>query len=654
MMKKILGLALATLLILPSTALAKAEPVQRSDAKLEEADVKEFTNQFFKQKEIQEQLVGAAVVVVKDGKVLLNQGYGYADVAAKKPFDADKTVFRLASVSKLLTSVGIMQLAEAGKVDLNKDIQGYLPHLQIPNKTGSPLTLKHLMTNTSGFDLGGSADPAKAYSLEEYVKATVPTVTRKPGEAYRYNNYGFSLLGYIIEQTSGSTFEEYMKKGLFEPLGMDNSNVLFNSEVKKAIATPYDITLKPAAQIPNIPDSGPEGGMFSTGSDMAKFLQAMVNYGQQGSKRILTKDSVLEMEKNSVTIHPDIPGSGYGLETIYPSSYNGYTVVEKGGDLPGFHSNLWLLPEEKTGIFIVFNSDKGNLRAPFFEQFMNRYFPGKGISPVIKTPKPTQEQLHPFEGLYRDLRMPGWTYNIKAGDGTLMVSDPRGEHVLRQSKDMLFYDEEGVPAGFKADKDGNMEYFSYNKEGSWSEKLPEPAKYSDVPEDHPYAKYIYELVQLGVIQQDQDTFKPEEPLARGKFIAQLFKFTDFPLSSTPSQFSDTKGHPYEAVIQTAVESGVVSGFSDGSFRPDEPVTREQAATIIWRLVKQNLMVEPVKAELSEDVSPWASEGVQFVVGLHLYGPDVATTNGTVQYRPKDMLLNQESAVLMGLLFQNLF
>ncbi|MNL84175.1 hypothetical protein D3C87_2120580 [compost metagenome] len=75
--------------------------------------------------------------------------------------------------------------------------------------------------------------------------------------------------------------------------------------------------------------------------------------------------------------------------------------------------------------------------------------------------------------------------------------------------------------------------------------------------------------------------------------------------------------------------------------------------MILRLVKLSIIVEPVKAELSEDVSPWASEGVQFVVGLHLYGPDVTVTNGTVHYRPKDMLLNQESAVLLGLLIQNL-
>jgi hypothetical protein len=303
---------------------------------------------------------------------------------------------------------------------------------------------------------------------------------------------------------------------------------------------------------------------------------------------------------------------------------------------------------------MVLNSDKGNLRSPFFEQFMDSFFPDEGTGPVIQTPAPAQEQLLPFEGLYRDLRLPAWSYRIKAVDGTLVVTDPLGEHVLRQSKEMLFYDEEGVPAGFKGDEDGNIAYFSYNKAGSWSEKLPEPDAFKDVPQDHPYAGYIYELVQLGMIEQDSDSFKPEEPVTRGRFIAQLFKFTDFPLSTSPVRFGDTQGHIYESAIQTAVEAGIVSGYPDGSFRPDEPVTREQAAAMIWKLVKLALNVEPVQSELSGDVSPWASEGVQFIVGLHLYGPDVTSTAAPVDYRPKDLLLNQEFALLMGLLVRNLF
>lgn len=196
-MKKIFGLALSVLLLMPSTALADTSSLQHAAVELNRTNLREFSDQFFAQKEVQEQMVGAAVVVVKDGEVVRNQGYGYADAAARKPFDADQTVFRLASVSKLLTSVGIMQLAEAGKVDLDKDVQAYLPHLQISNHTGSPLTIKHLMTHTPGFDLGRSTEPGKAYTLEEYVQAAVPAVTRKPGEAYSYNNYGFSLLGYL-------------------------------------------------------------------------------------------------------------------------------------------------------------------------------------------------------------------------------------------------------------------------------------------------------------------------------------------------------------------------------------------------------------------------------------------------------------------------
>ncbi|KWX87317.1 hypothetical protein AMQ83_13835 [Paenibacillus riograndensis] len=112
----------------------------------------------------------------------------------------------------------------------------------------------------------------------------------------------------------------------------------------------------------NAPDIAPQGGMISTGGDMAKFMRAMLHNGQAGDGRFLTEASVKAMEHTSVTIHPGIPGAGYAFETNYPKDYNGYTVVEKGGDLSGFHSNLWLMPGQNTGVFLALNSDKGNLR----------------------------------------------------------------------------------------------------------------------------------------------------------------------------------------------------------------------------------------------------------------------------------------------------
>ncbi|WP_391575023.1 serine hydrolase [Cohnella sp.] len=654
-MKKIILFILVAALLLPSSVIAADTKANPSTAKLDKADIEIFAKQFFQQKDIKDQLAGAVLVVVKDGQVLLNQGYGFADIASKKPVDPNKTLFRLASVSKLFTSVGIMQLAEEGKVDLDKDVQAYIPDLKIPNKTGFPLTLKHLMTHTSGFDVADTTDPdsSKPYTLQNFLKDTVPTVVRKPGEAFRYNNYAFTLQGYIIEKISGLPFQDYMTTKLFEPLGMSSSSFIFNDEVKKAIATPYDNTLQPELHITNVPDNAPQGGMFSTGADMVKFLLAMLNGGQSGKERILTEASVKAMEYKSVTIHPDVPGIGFALESTYPQFYNGYTVVEKGGDLQGFHSNLWLLPEENTGMFIALNSDKGNLRLPFFEQFMNRYFPKTGDGPTFVSPEPTKQQLLRFQGLYRHMRTPALRSDISAADGALIVEDAFGKHTLRQAGDLLFYDEEGIPAGFKLDADGNIVYFYYNLSDSWSEKLPEPSKFSDVPDDHPYAKYIYDLVQLGAIRGETASFEPTKPISRGQFIAQIMPLAGFQLSTRPSSFTDTKGSPYEAVIQTAFEFGIIQGQPDGTFGPEQPLTREQAATFIWRLAKVGLQAAPVHADLKGSVSSWASEGVQYVVGRHLFGPDVQPSTGPVDYRPKDSMLNQEAAALIYLLLQKL-
>ncbi|MBP1904683.1 CubicO group peptidase (beta-lactamase class C family) [Paenibacillus turicensis] len=657
-MKKLVILALSTILLTTSPLLAVGSESQ-IPVDLNKENVVKFSDNFFKQQEVKDQLAGAGVVIVKDNKIILNEGYGYADVENKTPFDAEKTIFRLASVSKFLTSIGVMQLAEKQQIDLDQDIGQYLPQLGIENTTGAPLTAKHLMTNTSGFDLGRSAVRGKTYTLEEYVKQTKPSVVLKPGEAYKYNNYGFALLGYLIEQRSGLSFEAYMLQHLFKPLGMEQSYVLMNEEVKTNLATPYDAMLNPLPQMPNIPDSLPEGGMFSTGNDVAQLLLAVLNGGElQGrpGSSILSKTSLQQMQKNSVSINPAIAGSGYGLEASYPHLYNGYNVVEKGGDLPGFHTSLWLMPEENVGIFIVLNRDQGNLRQLFLQQFMNRYFPAKDSqAPPSVITKPTKGVLLSYEGMYKDLRFPAWRYDIKANveQGTLIVTSPLGKHVLTWADDHLFYDSNGTPAGFKGNKTGNM-YFFYNKPGSWSQKMPTPILYDDVPTNYPYANYIYNLTQMGLFASDSSLFQPEKPMSRGDFIALLLRLTDFPLSVSPSSFEDTIGNRNEAAIQTAIEAGIVSGFSDGTFRPDEVLTREQAATILWKLVKYGLGATPVEAKLQGEVSPWANEAVQYVVGRKMYGPDVNETADGVDYLAKNYLLKQEAAVLIDLFSQNLY
>ena len=171
-------------------------------------------------------VAGAVVVVVKDGETLLHKGYGYADVAARKPVDPATTLFRTGSVSKLTTWTAVMQLVEQGKLDLDADVNGYLD-FEIPAREGQPITLRQIMTHTPGFeerikDLiipeGESFDP-----LDVYLKHWVPTRIFAPGTTPAYPNYATALAGYIVARVSGLSFDDYVEQHIFAPLGMQHS-----------------------------------------------------------------------------------------------------------------------------------------------------------------------------------------------------------------------------------------------------------------------------------------------------------------------------------------------------------------------------------------------------------------------------------------------
>jgi hypothetical protein len=255
--------------------------------------------------------------------------------------------------------------------------------------------------------------------------------------------------------------------------------------------------------------------------------------------------------------------------------------------------------------------------------------------------------------LYSHLRTPALHYDITAEEGALIVKDVFGSHVLRQADELLFYDEEGMPAGFKLDAKGQVAYFSYSLTDSWAERLPDPPLFSDVSEEHPYAASIYKMVQMGVMAGEKDRFEPDKPMTRGEFIAALIPLTGFPLSPGASAFKDTAGSPHEAAIGTAAAFGVAQGRPDGTFGPDEPIRREEAATIIWRLVKFAMNAAPEQADLVGPVAPWASEGVQFVVSRGLYGPEVKKGGGKADYQPQAPLLRQEAAAMIDKLQQKL-
>src|SRR5215468_8267612 len=170
-------------------------------------------------------IAGAVVVVVKDGEILTERGYGYSDVAARKPVDPKLTLFRPGSVSKLFTWTAVMQLVEQGKINLDADVNQYLD-FKIPPRDGQPITMRNLMQHTAGFEeqAKGTITESSSPSYEVLLKAWVPARVFAPGTTPAYSNYGASLAGYIVQRVSGEPFDAYIEKHIFAPLEMKYSS----------------------------------------------------------------------------------------------------------------------------------------------------------------------------------------------------------------------------------------------------------------------------------------------------------------------------------------------------------------------------------------------------------------------------------------------
>ena len=164
-------------------------------------EISEFSDGFFSQKLSEYHVPGAAIVIVKDGKIVFSKGYGYADIEKKIPVNPQKTIFRVASVSKIFTIAGVLQLEEIGLIDINEDVNNYLRNFQVKNNYEEPIRIKYLLTHTDGFetrDLGTFVqNPAHLPSLENVLKSDLNSPVQAPGSKIAYGGYGTALVGYI-------------------------------------------------------------------------------------------------------------------------------------------------------------------------------------------------------------------------------------------------------------------------------------------------------------------------------------------------------------------------------------------------------------------------------------------------------------------------
>jgi len=398
-------------------------------------------------------IAGAAVSVVKDGKLFFAKGYGSADLENGIPVDPERTNFRIGSLAKLFTWTAVMQLAEQGKLDLNADINTYLD-FRIPDTYPQPITLKHLMTHTAGFeDLYYerlAKDPNDLLPPREWLISHMPARVRPPGEVAAYSSYGTALAGYIVARVSREPYDQYIQEHILDPLGMVHTTAQPSMPPDIRAHTSVGYTYEDGAfkVFPDASDMAlayadmgqpalvPAGDMQTSATDMARFMIAHLQNGRYSDAntaegRILNKSTMQQMHSTLYTPDPRLLGTAYGF---FDFSDNGqWTLGHSGGSDPIF-TLLLLLPDQNLDVFVAYNSQGGedlvNQYLGFQRAFFDHYYPAPAVEP-IQPPAHFAERAGRFEGTYRITGgTPGTSYTTFEkfggifGMGTVEISDP--------------------------------------------------------------------------------------------------------------------------------------------------------------------------------------------------------------------------------------
>ena len=326
-------------------------------------------------------VTGAVVSIVKDGRVLFAKGYGKGDLARKTPIDPATSLFRIGSTTKTFTWTAVMQLVEQGKLDLDKDVNAYLQGLRIPDTYPQPVTMRHLMTHTAGFEEGfvgylEQTDAKHHQPLAQFLREHMPKRVQPPGVMSAYSNYGAALAGLIVEQVSGIPYPQYIDKNIFEPLEMHFATVEqpLPQRLEPYMTTGYKFVNggHVAQPFEVVAGFAPAGAGSVSALDMTHFMLAHLQGGRYGDRQILRPETVRLMQTPAFAPEPRFPGMALGF---YHQNVNGRDAFGHGGDTILFHTEMLLLPQENVGLFLSFITDDGRVREKVEQAFFDRYFP---------------------------------------------------------------------------------------------------------------------------------------------------------------------------------------------------------------------------------------------------------------------------------------
>jgi CubicO group peptidase (beta-lactamase class C family)/D-alanyl-D-alanine dipeptidase len=307
-------------------------------------------------------LPALSIALVDDQEIVWAQGYGYADPADSVPATAN-TVYRVGSVSKLFTDIGIMQLVERGELDLDAPVTTYLPDFRPENPFQPAITLRQLMSHRAGLvrepPIGHYFDPDEPSLAETVASLSSTRLAYEPATTLKYSNAGIATVGYVLEVTQGEPFAEYLKRAVLSPLGMSHSafepEPHIVADLAKAFMWTYDGRWfeAPTFQL----GMSPAGSMYSTVGDLGRFLSALFAGGATENGRVLQPETLEAMWTPQFA--PPQTAAGYGIGFAI-SQLAGHRMIGHGGAIYGFATTLGALPDERLGVVVVTTRDCAN------------------------------------------------------------------------------------------------------------------------------------------------------------------------------------------------------------------------------------------------------------------------------------------------------
>ncbi|HEU4435407.1 MAG TPA: serine hydrolase [Pyrinomonadaceae bacterium] len=416
---------------------------------------------------------GMSLVIVKDDQIIYLKGLGQKDIDKKLPVTPD-TRFAIGSASKAFTGMLAVMSADAGKLSLDDSPKKFLPYFTLRDKeTAAKITIRDLLSHRSGLNRTDFAMVTGVLNREELIRvAGMAKPTAKLGEKFQYQNIMYTAAGEAVAKAENSTWDKLIATRIFKPLGMNNSDTSAAAMQKArdySLGYDYNPSTKVTRRLPqrDIAPAAPAGAINSSARDMAQWLRLMLNNGMVNGKRLVSEKGFEELTRAQMKIGGPVD---YGLGWFL-RQWNGHKVVEHGGNIDGFNSQVALMPDQKLGFVLLTNVSASPIGAYAMNTIWTNVVGDRNASSTAKSAEPAGDPKMEV-GSYR-FAAAGVNFEVAMKDDKLTLTVPgQPTYPLKNIGGRRYKFEEPAPPGFfvtfrpMKDKEALTEMFLEQPQGN--------------------------------------------------------------------------------------------------------------------------------------------------------------------------------------------